>query len=235
MSSFLYTSLSPVIDLYILRRDYFDGFNVLLQNEDGTAIDLSDAEVKASIWKRSTAGTVELITAFNVQEQEPLRSGQARLWLSSAQTAAVWDAALEIGASNISQVFFPSAYASANNEDTLASSSIIWDVRIRKKEEVAALVSVGAGSFTTQTSHGLGATEEIVFIGTSQSSINYNGTSPIYTNLTNVTYIPPYSFTVPSLSGTTDAAIGGSVYRLKQDTVAAGTVFVGSTFTNFAS
>lgn len=235
MSSFLYTSLTPVINLYILRRDYFDGFSLLLQDDDGASFDLSEAEVSASIWKRTTAGAVEQITAFNVQELEPLRNGQARLWLSSTQTAAVWDAALEIGASNISQVFFPNAYASENKEDTLASAPIIWDVRIRKKEEVAALVSASAGSFITQTSHGLGATEQIAFVGTNQSSINYSGTAPVYTNLTNISYTPPYTFTVPSLSGITDAAIGGSVYRLKQDTVVAGTVFVGSTFTNFAS
>ena len=65
------------------------------------------------------------------------------------------------------------------------------------------------------------------------TSINYNGTSArIYTNLTNITYAPPYSFTIASLSGITDAAIGGSVYRLRQDTVVAGAVVVGTTLSN---
>lgn len=233
MSSFLYTSLSPVIDLYILRRDFFDGVGLLLQDEDGLPIDLSNAQVNASIWKRTSAGTVEQITAFNVQELEPLRNGQVRLWLSAAQTAAVWDAALAIGASNISQVFFPNAFASENKEDTLASSPIIWDVRVKKLESVASVVSVSAGSFVTQTSHGLGATEEIAFFNTGQSSINYAGTGPTYSGLTNISYIAPYSFTLSTLSGLTNAALGGTVYRLKQDTVAAGTVFVGSTFTTF--
>lgn len=235
MSTFLYTSISPVIDIYILRRDFFDGFTLLLQDEDGLPLDFSETQVRASIWKRTASGTTEQITEFNVQEQEPLRNGQARLWLTAAQTASVWDAALEIGASSISQAFFPNAYLAENKESTIESSPIIWDVRIKKQEEAAALVSVANGSFITQTSHGLGATDGLAFIGTANLSINYTGTGPIFSDLTNISYTAPYSFTVPSLSGITDAAIGGSVYRLKQDTVAAGTVFVGSTFTNFFS
>ena len=235
MSTFLYTSISPVLDIYILRRDFFDGFTLLLQDEDGLPLDFSETQVRASIWKRTASGTTEQITAFNVQEQEPLRNGQARLWLTAAQTAAVWDAALEIGSSAISQAFFPNAYLVENKESTIELSPIIWDVRIKKQEEASALVSVTNGSFITQTSHGLGATDGLAFIGTANSSINYTGTGPIFSDLTNISYTPPYSFTVPSLSGITDAAIGGSVYRLKQDTVAAGTVFVGSTFTNFFS
>jgi len=235
MSSFLYTSISPVINIYILRRDYFDGFSVLLQDEDGVPLDLSVTRVQASVWKRTASGTTEEITAFNVQEQEPLRNGLARLWLTAAQTKTIWDASLEIASSSINQAFFPNAYSAENSEDTVASSPIVWDVRIKKQEEAAVLVSANAGSFVTQTSHGLGATDGLAFVGTSESSINYNGTAPVYSDLTNITYVPPYSFTVPALSGITNAAIGGSVYRLKQDTVAGGSVFVGATFTNFTS
>jgi hypothetical protein len=66
-----------------------------------------------------------------------------------------------------------------------------------------------------------------------KASINYNGTTArIYSNLTGITYAPPYSFTIASLSGITDAAIGGSVYRLRQDTVVAGAVVVGTTLSN---
>ena len=106
-------------------------------------------------------------------------------------------------------------------------------MRVERKEQIADLVSVSGGTFISQTNHGLGATERVIFEGTTQSSINYNGTGArIYSNLTNITYAPPYSFTIASLSGISDAAPGGSVYRLKQDTVVAGNVFVGTTFSN---
>jgi hypothetical protein len=144
--------------------------------------------------------------------------------LSSSQTATLWDAAQY---SVPSGVFYPTAYASQ------IRPFFSWDLRIERKEEIADLVSISAGTFISQTNHGLGATERVVFEGTAQSSINYNGTSArIYSNLTNITYAPPYSFTIASLSGITDAAPGGSVYRLKQDTVVAGSVFVGTTFSN---
>jgi len=72
-----------------------------------------------------------------------------------------------------------------------------------------------------------------VFGDTAASGINYDGTSArIYSGLTNIAYIAPYSFTIASLSGITNAAIGGSVYRLKQDTVVAGAVVVGTTLSN---
>jgi len=144
-----------------------------------------------------------------------------------------WDAAAGVGTVNISQVFFPSAYTAENSSDFLPNSVLGWDVRVERKEQIADLVSISAGTFVSQTNHGLGATERVIFEGTAQSSINYNGTGArIYSNLTNVTYAPPYSFTIASLSGITDAAPGGSVYRLKQDTVVAGSVFVGTTFSN---
>jgi hypothetical protein len=72
-----------------------------------------------------------------------------------------------------------------------------------------------------------------VFSGTTASGINYDGTGArIYTALTNISYVAPYSFTIASLSGITDAAIGGSVYRLRQDTVVAGAVVAGTTLSN---
>ena len=95
------------------------------------------------------------------------------------------------------------------------------------------MVSISTGIFVTQTNHGLGATERIVFRDTTQSSINYDGTSArVYTSLSGITYAPPYSFTIASLSGVTNAAPGGSVSRLKQDTVIAGSVAIGTTFSN---
>ena len=233
MSTFLATNLAPQIDLRLLRRDYFDGVSLLLQDADGVPYDLANVQVCASIFKNTISGTVEQVTSLNIEEQEPLRNGTVRLWLSSAQTALVWDAAAGVGTVNISQAFFPSAYTAENSSDFLPNSVLGWDVRVERKEQIADLVSISAGTFVSQTNHGLGATERVVFGGTTQASINYNGTSArIYSNLTNIAYLPPYSFTIASLSGITNAAPGGSVYRLKQDTVVAGSVFVGTTFSN---
>jgi len=224
MSTFLATSLAPQIDISLLRRDYFDGVSLLLQDADGVPYDLADVQVCASIFKNTISGTVEQVTSFNIEEEEPLRNGQVRLWLSSSQTATLWDAAQY---SIPSGVFYPTAYASQ------IRPFLSWDMRIERKEEIVDLVSVSGGTFISQTNHGLGATERVVFSSTTASGINYDGTTArIYTNLTNITYTPPYSFTIASLSGVTDAALGGSVYRLKQDTVVAGSVFVGTTFSN---
>jgi hypothetical protein len=224
MSVFVATSLVPQIDISLLRRDYFDGVSLLLQDADGVPYDLADVQVCASIFKNTISGTVEQVTSFNIEEEDPLRNGQVRLWLSSSQTATLWDAAQY---SIPSGVFYPTAYASQ------IRPFLSWDMRIERKEEIADLVSVSAGTFISQTNHGLGATERVVFEGTTQSSINYNGTSArIYSNLTGITYASPYAFAIASLSGVTNAALGGSVYRLRQDTVAAGSIFVGTTFSN---
>jgi hypothetical protein len=224
MSAFVSTNSVTEVNLQLLRRDYFDGFSLLLQDSDGEPFDLNDVQVCASVWKSTTSGTVEQVLAINVEEQEPLRAGRVRLWLSSAQSAVLWDAAQYTVASG---VFFPSAYTSQ------ARPFLSWDVRIEKEEEVADLVSVTAGAFVSQTNHTLAASERVIFRGTAQSTINYDGTSArIYSGLTNISYQPPYSFTVPALSAITDAAIGGSVYRLKQDTVVAGSVVVGTTLSN---
>lgn len=228
-SAFLATSIAPRLNLQLLRRDYFDGFSLLLQDEDGLPFNLNEVTVCASVWNVTDTGTLSQLISFNVEEQEPLRSGRIRLWLTSSQTGALWDAATT--ARSASQSFFPSVYST--EVGVADSSNLIWDVRIEKQEYLADLVSVGAGAFISQTNHTLGSTERVVFSGTTQSSINYNGTSArVYSGLTNITYAPPYSFTVPTLSGVTDAAIGGSVYRLRQDTVVTGAVVVGTTLSN---
>jgi hypothetical protein len=224
MSAFISTNSAAEVNLYLLRRDYFDGFSLLLQDSNGTPLDLNEVQVCASVWKSTTSGTVEQVLSINVEEQEPLNAGRIRLWLSSAQSAALWDAAQYVVASG---VFFPSAYASQ------VRPFLSWDVRIEQEESVADLVSVSAGAFISQTNHTLAASERVVFRDTNQSSINYNGTTArIYTGLTGISYQPPYAFTVPALSGITDAAIGGTAYRLKQDTVVAGSVIVGTTLSN---
>lgn len=229
MSTFLSTSIAPRIDLTLLRRDFFDGFSLLLQDEDGLPFDLSQVQVCASVWKRNSATSYSQVTAINVEKQAPLDAGRVRFWLSSAQTATIWDEAE--GGENIGASFFPSVYSSEASVD--AGSSLFWDVRIEKEDELTDLVSVSAGTFVSQTNHGLGATERIIFRDTAQSSINYNGTSArIYSSLSGITYEPPYSFTIASLSGVTDAAVGGSVYRLRQDTVVAGAVVIGTTLSN---
>lgn len=233
MSAFLATSLAPQIDIYILRRDFFDGVSFLLQDSDGTPYDLNDVQVCASIWKNTASGVAEQVTSLNIEEVEPARSGRIRLWLSSSQTAAVWDAAQSSINTQVSRAFFPNAYMAENIQSVNSASSLFWDIRIERIEKVADLVSASTGVFITQTNHTLGSSERVTFSGTTQASINYNGTSArIYTSLSGITYIPPYSFSIASLSGITDAAIGGSVYRLKQDTVAAGNVYVGATYSN---
>lgn len=229
MSTFLATKLVPQINLHLLRRDFFDGFGLLLQDSDGEPFDLSLVTVCASVWKYTTAGALSQVTAFNVEKQEPFRNGVVRLWLTSSQVATIWDAAEEPQNAAISQSFFPTAYT--ENE---VQGSLSWDVRIEKQDEVAGLISVSSGVFISQTNHGLGATERVVFSGTTTSSgINYNGTSArIYTNLTGLTYLAPYSFTIAALSGVTASGVGGNVYRLKQDTVVGGGILVGATFSN---
>jgi hypothetical protein len=228
-SSFLATSIVPRIDLTLLRRDFFDGFSLLLQDEDGEPFDLNEVTVCASVWKRNSASSYSQVTAINVEKQEPLDAGRVRFWLSSAQTATIWD---EVeGEQSNGQSFFPSVYSS--EASVAAGSSLFWDARIEKQDAVSDLISAASGTFISQTNHGLGATERVVFSDTTVSGVNYNGTGArIYTALTNISYVAPYSFTIASLSGITDAAIGGSVYRLRQDTVVAGAVVAGTTLSN---
>jgi hypothetical protein len=229
MSTFLPTSTTAQLDLYLLRRDYFDGFSLLLQDKDGVPLDLNEVQVCASIWKRNTDNSVSLLSTLNVEEQEPLHAGRVRLWLTSQQTAAIWDAYGETP--SVGGTFFPSAYSTGAAASL--PSPLIWDVRIESEEYLADLVSASAGAFISQVNHTLASSERAIFRGTAQSSINYNNTGArIYSGMTSISYQPPYSFTVPVLSGITDAAIGGSVYRLKQDTVVAGNVYVGQTLSN---
>jgi hypothetical protein len=228
-SSFLSTSFAPRINLHILRRDYFDGFSLLLQDEAGDPFDLREVQVCASVWKSNGPNGLEFVESINVQEEEPLSAGRVRLWLTSAQTANIWTAASN--QNNSGGSFFPNVYQDVATVGS--ASSLIWDVRIEKEEAAAELVSVVGGAFTSQLDHGLASSERVVFRDTARSSINFNGTSArVYSGLTNISYSPPYSFTIPSLSGVTDTAIGGSVYRLRQDTVVAGSVIVGTTLSN---
>jgi hypothetical protein len=224
MSVFLATSTAPRVNITLLRRDFFDGFSLLLQDEDGVPFDLSTVQVCASVWKTDEEGVTTKILDFNIEKQEPLMSGRVKFWLTSSETNTLWTELQTISPAN---TFFPSAYTE------VIRPSLFWEARIEKEEELANLVSASAGSFVTQTNHALGSAERVIFRGTNQPSMNYDGTSSrIYTNLSNISYQPPYSFSIASLSGITDAAIGGSVYRLRQDTVVAGSVDVGSTIAN---
>jgi hypothetical protein len=228
-SAFLSTSIVPRVNLTLLRRDYFEGFSLLLQDEDSLPLDLTGVTVCASVWKRNSASSYTQVTAINAEREAPYSAGRVRFWLSSAQTATIWDAAE--GGESINTSFFPSVYTSEASLD--AGSSLFWDVRIEQEEEITDLVSIGAGTCITQLNHGLGATERVIFRDTTQSSINYDGTSArIYSNLTGISYTPPYSFTIASLSGVTNVAPGGNVSRLKQDTVVAGSITIGTTFSN---
>jgi hypothetical protein len=229
MSSFLSTSIAPRVDLHLVRRDYFDGMGILLQTASGTAYDLADVDICASVWKRTGEGSYSLVTSVNVEKQEPTRLGQIRIWLTSAQTAAIWDA---YGTATLpSASFFPSAYS---QEVSIANTSpLVWDVRVETKELSSTLLSVASGVFSSQTNHGLASSERIIFSGTTSSGINFDGTGArVYSGLTSLSYLSPYRFTVPTLSGVTASGLGGSVYRLKQDTVIAGNVIVGPTVSN---
>lgn len=224
MSTFLATSIAPRLNLTLLRRDFFDGFSLLLQDEDGEPFDLSEVQVCAAVWKTDAEGVTSQVLSFNIEEQEPLQSGRVRFWLTSSQTNLLWEQLQTIGPAGI---FFPSAYTE------VVRPTLFWEARIEKEEELADLVEVNSGVFTTQTNHTLASTERVIFRDTNQSSINYDGTSArVYTGLTNISYLAPYTFTIPSLSSVSDAAIGGSVYRLKQDTVCTGSVEIGSTIAN---
>lgn len=230
MATFLATASIPQVDLYVVRRDFFDGMTLLLQDVDGTPIDLADVTISAGIWNTTTS---TLVTALNIERLEPHTNGQVRLWLTSAQTALIWDTAASLDRTSLSSVFFPTAYAAANAADLVVRQPLVWDVRIERRETVADLTSVASGVFTTQTDHGLGATDRVIFTGTAQSSINYNGTSDrIYTTLTNLTYVAPYQFTIAALSAVSANPLGGTVSRLKQETIVAGNVFVGGTYSN---
>lgn len=228
-SAFLSTTMVPRINLQLLRRDYFDGFSLLLQDEDGDPFNLNEVVVCASAWNITDTGSLSQLISINVEKQEPLTAGRVRLWLTSAQTAALWDSATTARSS--SQSFFPSVYST--EVGVADSSNLIWDVRIEKQEYLTDLVSVSTGTFISQVNHTLASSERVVFKETSQSSINYDGTSAkVYSGLTNISYEAPYTFRVPALSGVTNAAIGGSVYRLRQDTVVAGAITVGTTLSN---
>lgn len=228
-SAFLSTSFAPRLDLHILRRDFFDGFSLLLQDEEGEPFDLSEVRVCASVWKSAGPSGLEFVETINVQEEEPLSSGRIRLWLSSAQTANIWTAAGNQTVTGGS--FFPSVYQGVAS--VASSSPLLWDVRIEKEDELSDLVSVAGGIFVSQLNHGLASSERVIFKNTTQSSINYDGISaPVYSGLTDISYVAPYSFTIPTLSGVTDAAVGGEVYRLRQDTVVFGSVIVGTTLSN---
>lgn len=226
MATFLATANIPKVDLHIVRRDSFDGMTLLLQEADGAPVNLVGVGISAGIWN-TTTGTQ--VTALNVERLEPYANGQVRLWLSSTQTGLVWDAATSLDSPyTLMSSFFPSAYSEARGADLVP---LAWDVRIERPDPVADLISVASGVFTTQTDHGLGATDRVIFTGTNQTSINYEGTR-IYTTLTNLTYVAPYRFTIATLSGVTANPLGGIVSRLKQDTVVAGNVFVGGTYSN---
>ena len=223
----------PKIDLALFGRDFFDGAQFLLQDSAGSPWDLNSVTVCASVYKK-IGTTYSGVTSFNTEKLEPLTNGQVRIWLSSSQTAAL-EAAYTSGQQTAgTSAFFPTAYASqADNASTYENSNLYWDLRIETQEKISDLISVAAGVFVTQTDHGLGSTERVIFSETTNSSINYDGTSAkIYSSLSNISYLAPYGFTVPALSGITSSTIGGSVYRLKQDTVVVGNVIVNSTVSN---
>ena len=66
-SSFLATSIVPRLDLTLLRRDFFDGFSLLLQDDDGLPLNLSVVQVCAAVWKTDEEGVTTKILDFNTE------------------------------------------------------------------------------------------------------------------------------------------------------------------------
>ena len=223
----------PQIDIALFERDFFDGAQFLLQDKDGLPINLNGVVVCSSIYKVTIAGYT-LVTSFNTEKLEPYGNGQVRLWLTSAQTVLVANAYDGGQQKRGATAFFPTAYSSqADSASFYEGSNLRWDLRIETPDTSVDLISASGGTFITQTDHGFAATDRVVFSGTTSTAINYDGTSNrLYSSLTSISYLPPYSFTISALSGVTNAAIGGSVYRLKQDTVVVGNVIVNSTVSN---
>jgi len=54
----------------------------------------------------------------------------------------------------------------------------------------------------------------------------------LYSGATSISQVSPYRFTITSLSGITNSALGGALYKLKQDTVIVGKVVVAQTVSN---
>jgi hypothetical protein len=231
MATFLPLRNIPEIDITLFQRDYFDGIGLILQDDSGLPIDLSYATICASIYQTTASGTSSVVTAFNVQKEEPFTNGALNLWLSSAQTQAVW-AAYEGYATADYHLFVPSAYT--NEQSTLEQTNLTWDLRIELPEKVTDLLAVTSGVFTAQSAMRISTTDRLTFSGTTSSGLNYQTTtgSPLYSGATSISQQSPYRFTLPSLSGTTNAALGGSLYKLKQDTVIVGKVVVAQTVSN---
>ena len=115
-SSFLATSIVPRLDLTLLRRDFFDGFSLLLQDDDGLPLDLSVVQVCAAVWKTDEEGVTTKILDFNTEEQEPLSTGRIRFWLTSFQTNQLWT---ELQTIIPAGIFFPSHDCSNENDSNI--------------------------------------------------------------------------------------------------------------------
>ena len=231
MATFLPLRDIPEIDITLFQRDYFDGIGLILQDNDGLPVDLTNVTICASIYQTTVSGTSAIVTSFNVQKEEPFTNGALNLWLSSAQTQAVW-AAYEGYATADYHLFVPSAYA--NEDSTLDQTNLTWDLRLEQPEKVTDLLSVASGVFSCQSTARIGSTDRLAFSGTTVSGLNYNfsTSAPLYSGATAVSQTSPYRLTIPSLSGTTNSSLGGSLYKLKQDTVIVGKVVVAQTVSN---
>jgi len=231
MATFLPLRDIPEIDITLFQRDYFDGIGFVLQDDNGLPIDLTSATICASIYQTTASGTSAIVTSFNVQKEEPFTNGALNLWLSSAQTQAVWTAYEGYTTADY-HLFVPSAYA--NEQSTMEQTNLTWDLRVELPEKVADLLAVVSGVFTAQSAPRIGSTDRLAFSGTTSSGLNCNFStaSPLYSGATSISQTSPYRFTIASLSGTTNSALGGALYKLKQDTVIVGKVVVAQTVSN---
>lgn len=182
------TKTVPQMAVDVVRGDDFEGFYLLLLNEDGSTVESFDnMVVRAQI--RNQDGT--LITSFNTSaefdEISNAFTGCVRFWLTAEQT--------ELFALSTDPL------AAASDCTTLYSKEqgdpfYLYDIRIQQEIEAGRLIGQDAGVFTTDRNHRLAGGDRIVFRDCSILSIN----NQQYSGLQNLTYRSPFSFRVPSLA-----------------------------------
>jgi hypothetical protein len=191
MTEKLITKRTLLTEISVTRGDTFEGFYVLLLDKDLVAIrNLDNAIICAEI--RSRAGV--LITEFNIERVydvvDQQFTGQLRLWLTASQTELLTDTisgdeVLDTPSTLFTSVKYQPAYR--------------FDLRVRREVLSGNLVAFVAGVVTLDRPHNLAPTSKVVFrnlVGAGLSSVNNN----TYTALTNIQYVPPYRFTLASLS-----------------------------------
>lgn len=208
MGNFLTLSKISLLDLYIYRGDYFDGFSFLPQNADGSVIDLSTAVIDAEIVFNG-----QTLTSFNYRIES---TGSVKFWLTNAQTTLLPKRFAGSCVSGI-ECWNPPYF------DNKGQELPIFDIRIIQliKAGDIGTITVGAGSdkvITTLSPHFLGSQEIVTLTGSGVAGLNA------------IAYSNPVieSSTAIRLTGTSGvsgtAGSGGILYLTKVDTLCAGRI-----------